>query len=181
MTIGLPVDTSPCPGIATILGDPHEEKQMSAQTGRAREKTRSPRQSLRLLGIFAHPDDETFCIGGTLAKYIASGAEAMVVSFTRGEAGQIRDAAVATRRTLGEQRARELELACQALGVQHVRCLDYGDGKLKGIPQTELVGRAVGLIREFRPHVLFTFDESGAYGHPDHIAICHATTTVSLG
>ncbi|MDQ6950003.1 MAG: PIG-L family deacetylase [Actinomycetota bacterium] len=132
---------------------------------------------MRLLGIFAHPDDETFCIGGTLAKYIAGGAEAMVVSFTRGEAGQIRDAAVATRRTLGEKRAHELELACQALGVQHVRCLDYGDGKLKHIPQTELVGRAVGLIREFRPHVVFTFDESGAYGHPDHIAICHATTT----
>ncbi len=150
---------------------------MSDQTGRAGDRTRSGRQSLRLLGIFAHPDDETFCIGGTLAKYIASGAEATVVSFTRGEAGQIRDAAVATRRTLGEKRARELELACQVLGVQHVRCLDYGDGKLKGIPQTELVGRAVGLIREIRPHIVFTFDESGAYGHPDHIAICYATTT----
>jgi LmbE family N-acetylglucosaminyl deacetylase len=44
-------------------------------------------QPLRLLGIFAHPDDEIFCIGGTLAKYITGGAEAMVVSFTRGEAG----------------------------------------------------------------------------------------------
>ena len=87
-------------------------------------------QRLRLLGIFAHPDDETFCIGGTLAKYIAGGAEAMVVSFTRGEAGQIRDAAIATRRTLGEHRARELHRACQTLGVQHVRCLDYGDGTI---------------------------------------------------
>jgi LmbE family N-acetylglucosaminyl deacetylase len=131
---------------------------------------------LRLLGIFAHPDDEIFCAGGTLAKYIAGGAEAMVVSFTRGEAGQIRDAAVATRRTLGERRARELEAACQTLGVQHVRCLDYGDGKLQSIPQSELICQAVGLIREFQPDIVFTFDETGAYGHPDHIAISHATT-----
>src|SRR3954468_13850490 len=107
-------------------------------------------RNLRILGLFAHPDDEVFCAGGTFARYVAGGAEAMVVSFTRGEAGQIRDAAVATRRTLGEKRAREFELACHALGVQHVRCLDYGDGKLTGIPQTELVSRAVGLIREFR-------------------------------
>ncbi|MBK8047537.1 MAG: PIG-L family deacetylase [Anaerolineales bacterium] len=129
------------------------------------------------MGIFAHPDDETFCIGGTLAKYIAAGAEAMVVSFTRGEAGQIRDASVATRRTLGERRASELEQACHTLGVQHVRCLDWGDGKLKDIPQQELVATAVALIREFRPHVVFTFDETGAYGHPDHITISKVTTT----
>ena len=50
----------------------------------------------RLLGVFAHPDDETFCAGGTLAKYVAEGAEAMVTSFTRGDAGQIRDASAAT-------------------------------------------------------------------------------------
>jgi LmbE family N-acetylglucosaminyl deacetylase len=71
---------------------------------------------------------------------------------------------------------RELHLACQTLGVQHVRCLDYGDGKLKDIPQTQLVSQAVEIIRVFRPHIVFTFDEAGAYGHPDHIAICHATT-----
>jgi LmbE family N-acetylglucosaminyl deacetylase len=100
----------------------------------------------------------------------------MVVSFTRGEAGQIRDAASATRRTLGETRVSELHRACQTLGVQHVRCLDHGDGKLNDIPQTQLVGEAVEIIRAFRPHVVFTFDETGGYGHPDHIAICHATT-----
>ncbi|MGH2670056.1 MAG: PIG-L deacetylase family protein, partial [bacterium] len=53
----------------------------------------------RLLGVFAHPDDEVFCAGGTLAKYVAQGAEAMVVSATKGEAGQIRDAKAATRQT----------------------------------------------------------------------------------
>ena len=132
--------------------------------------------SLRLLGVYAHPDDETFCIGGTLAKYTAAGAQAMVVSFTQGEAGQIREASAATRRTLGEVRANELQQACQQLGVQQIVCLDYGDGKLKDIPQVELVAHIVQIIREFKPDIVFTFDETGAYGHPDHIAISRATT-----
>ena len=132
--------------------------------------------NIRLLGIFAHPDDEVFCIGGTLAKYIAGGAEAMVVSFTQGEAGQIRDAKIATRRTLGATRAQELEHACRQLGVQHVRCLDYGDGKLMGLPLEQLVRHVTEIIRMFRPDVIFTFDDTGAYGHPDHIAISRATT-----
>jgi LmbE family N-acetylglucosaminyl deacetylase len=153
------------------------EHAMANQSDWTINSQRNERRPLRLLGVFAHPDDEIFCIGGTLAKYIASGAEAMVVSFTRGEAGQIRDAAVATRRTLGDRRARELELACRSLGVQHVRCLDYGDGKLSLIPPSELIGEVVGLIREFQPDIVFTFDETGAYGHPDHIAISHVTTT----
>ena len=130
----------------------------------------------RLLGVFAHPDDETFCIGGTLARYISQGAEAMVVSFTRGEAGQIRDAKAATRRTLGKVRATELHAACTALGVQHIHCYDYGDGKLQDLPPDQLVEPIVRLIREFQPDVVFTFDEFGAYGHPDHIAISEATT-----
>ena len=130
----------------------------------------------RLLGVFAHPDDETFCVGGTFARYIAEGAEAMIVSFTRGEAGQIRDAQAATRRTLGTVREKELHKACAALGVQHSRCFDFGDGKLKEVPQAILVEAIVRIIREFQPDVVFTFDEFGAYGHPDHIAISEATT-----
>jgi LmbE family N-acetylglucosaminyl deacetylase len=130
----------------------------------------------RILGVFAHPDDETFCAGGTLAKYVASGAEAMVVSATRGDAGQIRDARAATRRTLGQARERELAAACGRLGVQHARCLDYGDGTLKDIEQETLTRDVVEIIRAFRPDVVITFGEDGAYGHPDHIAISTATT-----
>jgi LmbE family N-acetylglucosaminyl deacetylase len=75
--------------------------------------------ALRILGVFAYPDDETFCAGGTFAKYIASGAEVMVVSATHGEAGQIRSPRVATRRTLAAVREQELRQACQSLGVQN--------------------------------------------------------------
>jgi LmbE family N-acetylglucosaminyl deacetylase len=134
------------------------------------------KRNIRLLGLFAHPDDEVFCIGGTLAKYAASGAEAMVVSFTRGEAGQIRDASIATRRMLGATREQELHRACNQLGVQHVRCLDYGDGMLNDIPQEQLLRQATQIIREFQPDIVFTFDDTGAYGHPDHIVISRVTT-----
>jgi LmbE family N-acetylglucosaminyl deacetylase len=131
---------------------------------------------LRLLGMFAHPDDETFCAGGTLAKAVAAGAEALVVSATRGQAGQIRDAAVATRRTLGQVREQELRLACRRLGVQHAVCLDLMDGALSEIDPSILTAEVVRIIREFRPDVLITFGPAGAYGHPDHIAVSAAAT-----
>ncbi len=133
----------------------------------------------RLLGVFAHPDDEVFCAGGTLAKYVAQGAEAMVVSATKGEAGQIRDAKAATRQTLGQVRKQELRLACERLGVQHVECLDYGDGTLNDVKREELAAVVLDRIRDFDPDVVITFGEDGAYGHPDHIAMSLATTEAS--
>ncbi len=130
----------------------------------------------RLLGVFAHPDDETFCAGGTMAKYVAAGAEAMIVSVTRGEAGQIRDAHLASRRTLGQVREQELRRACQLLGVQHVRCLDYVDGTLKDVDPRALTADIVLMIRTFRPDVVLTFGRDGTYGHPDHVTISAVTT-----
>jgi LmbE family N-acetylglucosaminyl deacetylase len=130
----------------------------------------------RLLCVFAHPDDEVFCSGGTIAKYVSEGYEVMVVSATKGDAGQIRDANIATRRTLGKVRAGELDESCRRLGAQHAVCLDYGDGTLKDLDIQILVEHVVRVIREFRPDVVITFGPDGAYGHPDHIVIGDATT-----
>ena len=131
----------------------------------------------RILGVFAHPDDETFCAGGTFARYSASGTEVMVVSATHGEAGQIRSPRVATRRTLAAVREQELDLACQRLGVQHALCLDYVDGTLSSVDAEVLTGQVAKIIRSFRPDVVITFGPDGGYGHPDHMAISAATTS----
>lgn len=128
----------------------------------------------RLLGLYAHPDDETFCSGGTFARYADAGAEIRVVSMTRGQAGQIRDANVATRRTLGQVREQELGLACVLLGIQSWRCLDYQDGGLADAVFDELVGELTREIREFRPSAVFTFGPDGGYGHPDHVVLSAA-------
>jgi LmbE family N-acetylglucosaminyl deacetylase len=130
----------------------------------------------RLLGVFAHPDDETFCAGGTFARYAKDGAEIMVASATRGQAGQIRDARVGTRRTIAAVREAELRLACERLGVAHVQCWDYLDGALADVDFAGLVGQVVRLIREFRPHAVVSFGPEGGYGHPDHITISAAVT-----
>ncbi|MBZ0287980.1 MAG: PIG-L family deacetylase, partial [Anaerolineae bacterium] len=131
---------------------------------------------LKILGVFAHPDDEVFCAGGTFARYAAEGAEVMVVSATRGDAGQIRDATIATRRTLGTARANELHESCRRLGVQQCVCLDYGDGTLRELDINILIEHITQFIRDFQPDVVITFGEDGAYGHPDHIVISNATT-----
>ena len=138
--------------------------------------SRSGARRARLLGVFAHPDDETFCAGGTFARYATDGAEVMVVSATRGHAGQIRDARVGTRRTIAAVREAELFLACERLGVAQVRCWDYLDGALAEADFHDLVGRVVQLIREFRPQVVVSFGPDGGYGHPDHITISEAVT-----
>ena len=130
----------------------------------------------RLLGVFAHPDDETFCAGGTFARYAEQGAEIMVVSATRGQAGQIRDAAAGTRRTIAAVREAELRLACERLGITKVRCLDHVDGTLADAGFPALVDEVAEVIGEFRPDVVITFGPDGGYGHPDHVTISAATT-----
>jgi LmbE family N-acetylglucosaminyl deacetylase len=130
----------------------------------------------RLLGVFAHPDDETFCAGGTFARYAEQGAEIMVVSATRGQAGQIRDAAAGTRGTIAAVREAELRMACERLGITRVRCLDHVDGTLADAEFSALVGEVAEVIGEFGPDVVITFGPDGGYGHPDHVTISAATT-----
>jgi LmbE family N-acetylglucosaminyl deacetylase len=124
---------------------------------------------VRVLGLFAHPDDEVFCVGGTIARAVAAGAETAIVSLTQGEAGQIRDSAAATRRTLGAVRSGELVASAAALGVGTVECLDLGDGHLTRMPYVELVDRVLAILQRLAPDVVVTFGDEGGYGHPDHM------------
>jgi LmbE family N-acetylglucosaminyl deacetylase len=130
----------------------------------------------RLLGVFAHPDDEIFCAAGTFAHYAGRGAEIMVLSATRGQAGQIRDAAAGTRRTIGAVREAELRLACERLGITEVRCLDHMDGTLGDADFPALTDEVAEVIDEFRPDIVISFGPDGGYGHPDHITISAVAT-----
>jgi len=124
-----------------------------------------------VLAIFAHPDDETLCAGGTLAKYASTGADVRVVSLTRGGAGQIRDAGAATRATLAAAREREFHAAGKELGLTETRCLDYPDGELPHVDPQVLVELASRLLDELDPDVVITFGPAGFSGHPDHVAV----------
>ena len=129
-------------------------------------------QALRLLCIFAHPDDESLGVGGTLAYYAAQGVETHVVTATRGQRGWFGDEAnnpglVA----LGEIREGELMAAARVLGVSSVTLLDYVDGDLDQTPVGKITAEIAVHLRRVRPQVVTTFGPEGAYGHPDHIAI----------
>jgi LmbE family N-acetylglucosaminyl deacetylase len=130
----------------------------------------------RVLAVFAHPDDETLCAGGTLAKYASAGAEVRVVSLTKGGAGQIRDAGAATRATLAAAREREFHTAGTHLGLTETRCLDYPDGELSDIDACVLVEVVSQLLGELDPDVVITFGPDGFSGHPDHVAVGAAVT-----
>ena len=142
----------------------------------------------RLLGIFAHPDDEG-TTSGALLHYSTLDIETGLVCATRGEVGEIADPALATPENLGHVREGEMRAAAEVIGVRNLWFLDYRDSGMAGTPENadhrslaqasaaDVVGKLVAIIRQFRPQVLVTFDETGGYGHPDHIAIYRHTTS----
>jgi len=135
--------------------------------------------NLTLLAVFPHPDDEAFGVGGTLTRYAAEGCAVHLVSASRGEAGEIRDASLATKANLPEVRAQELRCACQAYGIHPPRFLGYVDGQLTIVHQGQAVGKLVRIIRELKPQVMITFGPEGIYGHYDHIAV-HRWATIAF-
>lgn len=142
-----------------------------------------------ILAVYAHPNDESLC-AGTLASLAAEGARVTLVCATRGEVGEISDSALATPETLPLVREGELRCAALAMGIGEPIFLDYRDSGMDGTPDNEhpsafmnadadeVVGNLVGIVREVRPQVVVTFDETGGYGHPDHIAIWRHTHAV---
>ncbi len=138
---------------------------------------------LSILAVYAHPDDEGFGSGGTLAMLAAGGARITLVCATNGDAGEISDPELATPETLAEVRREELRQAMTVIGVTDVRFLDYRDSGMEGTEDNNhpralhqadagpVVDQLVSIIREVRPDVVITFDPTGGYGHPDHTAV----------
>lgn len=137
--------------------------------------TSSLPDAMRVLCVFAHPDDEQFGTSGALLHAREQGAEVTVYCATRGDRGEISDPALATPETLGDVRAGELRRACALLGISPPIQRDFGDGQLASLPAEALEADVVETIRAVRPRVVITFDANGGYGHSDHIAVHRAT------
>jgi mycothiol S-conjugate amidase len=152
-------------------------------------------EPLRLMMVHAHPDDESSKGAATCARYVAEGDEVMVVTCTGGERGSVLNPAMDRPEVvarLPEIRREEMARAAAILGVQH-RWLGFVDSGLpEGDPKPPLpegcfalgdldeeTGALVAVVREFRPHVLVTYDENGGYPHPDHIR-CHEISVAAF-
>ena len=132
---------------------------------------------LKLLCVLAHPDDESLGMGGTLARNASEGAETYLVTATRGERGWFGgEKDNPGPAALGTMLEAELRCASETLGIREVCFMDYIDGELDQAPSDEAVAMIVSHIRRIKPDVVITFAPDGAYGHPDHIAICQFTT-----
>lgn len=145
-----------------------------------------------ILAVFAHPDDEAFPTGGTLAHYARLGHKVYLACATRGEVGQLKDPALApvdgSEPDMAMIRTAELERSCEALGIEPPIFLGYHDSGRKDRlrkddPQAlyntdlwEVEARIREVIAQVRPAVLITFDPHGGYGHPDHLVIHRAAT-----
>lgn len=140
-----------------------------------------------LVAVLAHPDDESFGMGGTLALYAQKGVAIHLICATRGEAGEMEADCLEGYDSIAQRRESELRCAAELLGITSVQFLDYRDSGMSGSPDNQhpqaLVNAPVANvaqqianhIRRLRPQVIITFDPIGGYKHPDHIAIHKAT------
>jgi N-acetyl-1-D-myo-inositol-2-amino-2-deoxy-alpha-D-glucopyranoside deacetylase len=140
-----------------------------------------------LIFFGAHPDDESFGLGGTLAKYAAEGVKVVYACATRGEVGSVDPEHLKGFATTGDMRWAELMCAAKELGLADVIHLGYRDSGMAGssdnqhpnalaaAPLNEVSAKVEAVMRDLKPEVVITFDPIGGYRHPDHIAIHQAT------
>lgn len=140
-----------------------------------------------LLAVLAHPDDESFGMGGTLALYASRGVEVHLVCATRGEVGEVAAKYLQGFNSIAERRESELRCAAGHLRLSGVHFLGYRDSGMAGSPDNQhpqalaaqpveqVASEVMEYIRRLRPQVVVTFDPIGGYKHPDHIAIHRAT------
>ena len=140
-----------------------------------------------LLSVLAHPDDESFGMGGTLALYASRGVQTHLICATRGEAGEVAPEHLQGFDSIAERRESELRCAAGILQLAGVYFLGYRDSGMAGSPDNRhpnalaaqpmeaVAEKIVHYIRLVKPQVVLTFDPIGGYKHPDHIAVHNAT------
>jgi LmbE family N-acetylglucosaminyl deacetylase len=127
--------------------------------------------------IFAHPDDETFCVGGIVAKCAAKGGRIDLWCATNGDAGKTAGVPVSSREELARIRQTETHAACEILGISSVEFANHPDGQLAQIDIDALIGDMVSFIRRTKPEIILTFGPEGApTAHRDHKAVSRAAT-----
>jgi len=141
----------------------------------------------KMLVVVAHPDDETFGMGGTLALYAYLGVEIHLICTTRGEVGEVDAEKMKGFSSIGDLREHELRCAANVLGLREVHFLGYRDSGMPGsdenkhpdafinAPVDDVAEKIAVMMREIKPDVVLTFDPIGGYMHPDHIAAYKAT------
>jgi LmbE family N-acetylglucosaminyl deacetylase len=142
----------------------------------------------RLLIAYAHPDDESFGLGGLIAKYVERGVLVDLICATNGDVGTIAPEFMDGYATTADRRLFELDCAARTLRLNELVKLGYKDSGMMGSPDNAdpsclwqapveaVTRRVVEVIRRLQPQVIITFNRYGGYGHPDHIAIQRATT-----
>lgn len=129
-----------------------------------------------IVAVLAHPDDETFICGGTLARYSKEGARITVISATKGEMGRrMGNPPFITRESMPNVREWELREACRQLGAEEPIFLGIRDKTVEFVDLAILLERVTALLRNLQPDVVLTFHERYG-GHPDHCAIGKAAT-----
>ena len=131
----------------------------------------------KILAVFAHPDDEVFGPGGTMAKYGHEGVEIHILCATRGESGDEKNL---KNNKLGQRREKELLRSAEILGIKSVEFLDFIDGQLCNNIYHQLADKIIKKIKEFNPQVVLTNERLGISGHLDHIAVSMTTTYAYL-
>jgi LmbE family N-acetylglucosaminyl deacetylase len=131
-----------------------------------------------ILGVWAHPDDETWLTAALMARAVEAGRRVVCVTATKGEAGFPAD----DPRSAAERAAvREAEMAASmaALGVTEHRWLTFADGGCAAVPDGQAIAIVAALINEIRPDTLITFGPDGGTGHGDHVAVCRWSTAAA--
>jgi LmbE family N-acetylglucosaminyl deacetylase len=133
-----------------------------------------PTRPMTLLGVWAHPDDESYLSAVLMSRVLKVGGRVVLATATRGEGGGTGDPG-----RLAELREHELRTAMAGLCVRDVRFLGYPDGQCSIADPEQAIGSIIALIEDVRPDVIVTFGPDGITGHPDHVAVSQWTTAAA--